>query len=430
MIREIIKTALLLAGIGLLAGCLHKPQVMDGPGMMYDFASYELEGDWTEICSDTPGTLSFTHDELTYAHEGSSTVSAFQYELDHSTDSGTISFSNSGFPLAELLFRRQVYEYQPVRLLFETDGNTVKHIFIRNADMHYLPEGYIPSPFETEEAAPADPEALDEVFLNDILYGTWVRFGSPYWEDPAPVQITFDENGSVWLLEDDSERQIPYRLLPGSGNAARNLSIDSWSSDEMYPSYSEMRYQEKIISGNTVRMLFGIVPVDGGEDPYEIGNIFVREEDLHLIPSDYRPDLSSDNAPEPVIVRKAYFTENLMDAKEWIGMTMEETGIPADCFDNLNARLDGYLLKESAFGFAVFTDACDRIYIYCESMDLETCGKEMEKMYGEAETYDLPYMGGVGVTEGLIFRKDGYRYDLHQGSEQNHITIEITKTED
>ena len=161
-----------------------------------------------------------------------------------------------------------------------------------------------------------------------------------------------------------------------------------------------------------------------------MGNIFVREEDLSLIPEDYRPDLTSDNAPEPVIVRKAYFIENLMDAREWIGRTAEETGIPSDCFDNLNARLDGYFLKESSFGFAVFTDACDRIYIYCESMDMATCRNEMAKMYGEAEQYNLPYMGGVGVTEGWIFRKDGYQYDLHQGSEQPHITIEITKNED
>ena len=65
MIKEIIKTAFILAGLGLLTGCIHKPQIMDGPGMMYDFASYELNGQWTEILTDTPWKLSFADDQMT-----------------------------------------------------------------------------------------------------------------------------------------------------------------------------------------------------------------------------------------------------------------------------------------------------------------------------------------------------------------------------
>ena len=198
----------------------------------------------------------------------------------------------------------------------------------------------------------------------------------------------------------------------------------------MYPSYSEMRYQAKVISGETVRMLFGLIPIDGGSDPYAIGNIFVREEDLPLIPQDYHPDLTSDNAKDPVTVRKSHFAGDLLDTMQWLGKTKEETGIPADCFEGGNARIDGYLMSESTYGFAVFSDVCEHIYIYCSTMDLETCRKQLAERYGEAEQYELPYWGGVGMTEGWIFRKDQYQIDLHQGSEQDHITIELTASEE
>ncbi len=431
MIKEIIKTAFILAGLGLLAGCIHKPQIMDGPGMMYDFASYELNGQWTEILTDTPWKLSFADDQMTCTDgEGNETVSAYQYQLDSSTDSGTLTFENTDLVFSELLYRRQVYKYQPVRLLFETEGTSVTRIFAKNEDIKYIPEDYVPTPFETAKTPETDPAVLDDAFLHDILFGKWIRIGSIYQEDPEPQQITFDPERSVWLLEDGSERHIPYSVSAGTGNLSRDLSIDSWASEDMYPSYSEMRYQAKVISGETVRMLFGLIPIDGGSDPYAIGNIFVREEDLPLIPQDYHPDLTSDNAKDPVTVRKSHFAGDLLDTMQWLGKTKEETGIPADCFEGGNARIDGYLMSESTYGFAVFSDVCEHIYIYCSTMDLETCRKQLAERYGEAEQYELPYWGGVGMTEGWIFRKDQYQIDLHQGSEQDHITIELTASEE
>jgi hypothetical protein len=63
-------------------------------------------------------------------------------------------------------------------------------------------------------------------------------------------------------------------------------------------------------------------------------------------------------------------------------------------------------------------------------MDLETCRKQLAERYGESEQYELPYWGGVGMTEGWFFRKDQYQIDLHQGSEQDHITIELSASEE
>ncbi|MBQ9048049.1 MAG: hypothetical protein IJ120_09165 [Solobacterium sp.] len=430
MIREIGRLLVMAAGFGLLAGCIRKPQVMDGPDMMYEFASYELVGDWTEINAEKPWKLSFTRDEITCTDDaGNSSVSAFSYELDHSIDKGTLMFQTADFVFDELLFERVEIGYHKISLLFDTDGNAVKHVFVRDSDLHYIPEGYAPAPFEEEavKTETVDQEALDAEFRK-MLEGVWVTF---YTEDYSGyafagaenlTNITFNDEGSVWLFNDGSTMKISYTLEPADNNYARTLQL--YNASAFYPPYPQMEYRLKNIDGKQIPVLFGATPTDGGPADLQIDIGFVKEADLTSIPKGYRGDLANDYAAEPA-VREAYAIADVSESAQWLGKTFAETGADEKYMHDGVLAFEVKLFEENVQGNAYFEDTCTKTAVQVKTMTLEECLEKLTEQYGEGKEYMTPYMGGVGAVKGYVFDRDTYVIDLHQGSEQDFVTVEF-----
>ncbi|MBQ6453644.1 MAG: hypothetical protein IJJ14_04720 [Coriobacteriales bacterium] len=129
-----------------------KNMILDGPDMVYDFAAYELSGEWVEVGSDDPAILIFTKDSLRYENfygmDGTATFT-YQNRVISGVNCTYIEVKpNDNNPyLAELIYTRDErgIPFGVLSLImFEYDGRgmVVTDEFVMRENLRYVDDDY------------------------------------------------------------------------------------------------------------------------------------------------------------------------------------------------------------------------------------------------------------------------------------------------
>lgn len=148
----VLGAVILAAGIlVLLITNYSKNHIMDGPGMVYSFRSYNLVGEWTEI-SGTGDKLVFTEKALEYEMYGEKNKSAYEIEEDgffNSEEEGERKITLTENSFCEcLIYHEQEIDGNKVPIIsvveFEYDGRgpVIFGEFVKAENAGFMPENF------------------------------------------------------------------------------------------------------------------------------------------------------------------------------------------------------------------------------------------------------------------------------------------------
>ena len=278
-----------------LGGCTAKKpdgNIMDGDGMEQDFYHGVLQGDWTELRPGTGGTISFpSENEAQLINENGEQVTVSYTYTEGSifkADDYTVIPEGEGLPYDELVWQNHDYEGHYISLLYclRYSNNRTRYeitrVYIFSSQRRFVPDDYYPAPWQP--AAPYDPDSAPKI--EPLVKASDAEYIKGVWQEISPEKnrtVTFSDN-TLSITDPDTvcEYEIPEKTYI---NYAWPLYLS------VCEPYEEMLYQPQLINGNVIRLLFGVLPIDGG-DPYQIVRVYVRQEEADLIPDGYRPELS------------------------------------------------------------------------------------------------------------------------------------------
>ena len=206
----------------------------DQDALNAEFLEDILLGEWTEVGSDSPWTVTFGKKSVTWTDEkGTGETHDYSLSLGFNNRMRYIYLSGSLRDFMEFIYTGKVIDGNKVRVMFAADeptGTTEKDIikaFVKNEDLDLIPEGYSVDYYTDNDVEYKAPDLKEVYFVEEGMdIAGWL--GKTHEE--AGISEEYVENGSISFSGYIMGYKMTGRAYERDGGIA-DVSVYSYDAD-------------------------------------------------------------------------------------------------------------------------------------------------------------------------------------------------------